>query len=154
MKYGSADPTHVNRGGTFTNPLYSVFNNMLARCYNPNGENYKYYGARGIKVCDRWRGENGFQFFIQDMGTRPKGYQLDRKDVNGDYSPENCRWVNKYEQMANTRAAGDVPGVTWNPKLSKFRVRIKVNGKEISLGHHADFLDACNARWAAERKYV
>jgi hypothetical protein len=75
---------------------------MIARCTNPEHENFKNYGGRGIKVCDEWR--NNFSQFLADMGERPEGKTLDRKDVNGDYCAINCRWSTETEQKANTRA--------------------------------------------------
>lgn len=153
-KHGDIKARVVRKGGSSKHPLYSVYNNMLARCNNPNSENYKYYGARGIKVCSLWAGYNGFQHFIRDMGPRPRGFQLDRKEVNHDYSPANCRWVNKYVQMGNTRATRKVAGVNWNARLKKWRARIKVKGKELALGHYPTFDEAVKVRRSAELIYV
>ena len=136
----------VNRGGISEHPLYFVYFNMLARCDNKNRWNYKFYGGRGIKVCERWNGENGFKNFIDDMGERPVGYQLDRTDVNGDYEPSNCRWVSKYVQMGNTRNAGKNPGVSWHSLRNKWRARIKVKGRELHLGLFSNYEDAVKAR--------
>lgn len=82
--------------------LYQVWSNMKSRCYNSNSKRYKYYGARGITVCDRWI--NSFKNFHQDMSSSyQKGLQLDRIDTNGHYSPENCRWVTLAENNRNKR---------------------------------------------------
>lgn len=75
--------------------------NMKQRCYNPNNHNYRYYGARGIKVCKRWL--NSFENFLEDMGERPKGMTLDRKNSNGNYKKSNCRWADSSTQRANQR---------------------------------------------------
>jgi hypothetical protein len=77
---------------------YSTWANMRKRCNNPNSEDYIDYGARGIKVCERW---DSFSNFLKDMGFAPKGYSLDRIDVNKGYSPENCRWADAKTQARN-----------------------------------------------------
>lgn len=81
---------------------------MKARCYLPQDISYKNYGARGIRVCERWLngegGLSGIECFFRDMGERPsKSHSLDRIDSNADYSPQNCRWATATEQMRNRR---------------------------------------------------
>lgn len=69
---------------------------VLSRCNNPNVSSYKYYGGKGVTVCERWSypGDEGFLNFIEDMGERPKGTTLDRIDVNGNYCKDNFgRWL-------------------------------------------------------------
>ncbi len=83
------------------NPTYSSWARMRMRCHNPKSTQYRWYGGRGIKVCQRW---DSFHNFLADMGTRPsQKHTLDRINGDGDYEPENCRWSTQKEQMNNTR---------------------------------------------------
>ena len=81
----------------------SSWNNMRQRCLNQRHPAYPDYGGRGITVCKRWLGPNGFIAFLADMGARPIGKSLDRRDVDGNYEPDNCRWATPLEQMRNRR---------------------------------------------------
>ncbi len=84
--------------------VYRIWTGANSRCHDPNCESYQSYGARGIYVDERWRGYNGFSNFYADMGEPPsKNYSLDRINNDGPYSPENCKWSDKYEQARNTR---------------------------------------------------
>jgi len=88
-------------------PTYYSWSSMNQRCNNKNCHEYKYYGKRGITICDRWSNKKfGFQNFLEDMGECPSGLSLDRIDNNklkDGYSPDNCRWSTKLEQQKNKR---------------------------------------------------
>lgn len=90
--------THGHTTGGFS-PEYHSWSSMLQRCTNPKRPMFKHYGGRGIKVCDRWR---KFENFLADMGPRPKGKTLERKDVHGHYEPENCVWADSVTQARNS----------------------------------------------------
>jgi predicted DNA binding protein len=85
-------------------PEFGIWNSMIQRCTNPNVKSFPRYGGRGISVCERWSGKDGFVKFIADMGRRPDGgrYTIERKDNAKGYSPDNCKWATYSEQQRNT----------------------------------------------------
>ena len=83
-------------------PLYRAWKGMRERCNYKKHKDYKSYGGRGIKVCERWN--NSFENFLEDVGKKPeKSYSLDRIDFNGNYEPGNVRWADKKTQANNRR---------------------------------------------------
>lgn len=112
--------------GMSKTPTYRSWQAMLARCTNPNNQDYADYGGRGIQVCDAWR--SSFENFLADMGVKPsKAYTLDRVEVNGNYEKGNCRWITQAEQTMNTRRTR----------------RLTHNGETRSLTEWARILGVC-----------
>lgn len=109
--------------GMANSPEYSTWVDMKQRCLNQNCCNYDSYGGRGITVCEEWI--NSFINFFNDMGVKPPNHTLDRKNVDGDYNKENCRWADVDTQNRNKR----------NNKYIEF------NNKNQSLVSHCEELN-------------
>ncbi len=100
-RYRSTKPCLPGVGTHGRHPLRPTWGSMWQRCANPKCPSYASYGARGIKVCDRWK---SLALFIEDMGPKPTpDHSLDRIDSSGGYEPSNCRWATKREQILNRR---------------------------------------------------
>lgn len=110
----------VSHGRSYS-PIYRSWASMKQRCINPLTPAYKNYGGRGISICERWL---LFENFLTDMGERPRGYWLDRIDVDGNYELKNCRWATATEQARNRRTT----------------VRLEFQGKTQSIADWADEL--------------
>ena len=129
------------RHGLGQTRAYATWSRMMARCFDPKNEKFNDYGGRGITVCERWL---KFEKFYEDMGERPLGLTLDRKDNSGGYGPSNCRWATPKQQANNTRrnrrltADGQTLTLTeWSQRLgvtpSTLHERIAKHGVEQAL---------------------
>lgn len=92
----------LTRHGRSKTVEYNTWSRLVARCTNPRNKKYPRYGGRGISVCERWSGEQGFENFLADMGERPANCtSIDRRDNDGNYEPGNCRWTTATVQSRN-----------------------------------------------------
>lgn len=92
---------HYKTHGLSRTPTYSVWATMMQRCANEKDRNYPHYGGRGITVCKRW---HKFENFFADMGRKPDGLTIERRDNNKGYRPSNCYWATYTEQARNKRS--------------------------------------------------
>lgn len=129
---------HAKKGDI--TPTFLTWTGMLVRCQNPNTQNFKDYGGRGITVCKRWL---KFENFLADMGEKPEGLTLDRKENDKGYFKENCRWATMEEQSNNRRS---------NHHLTFNRKTQTVSQWAKELGFKNDTLyDRLRIGWTVER---
>src|SRR5437899_1304757 len=112
---------------------------MKMRCTKPKNPSYRFYGARGIGVCERWL---TFANFLADMGDRPDGLELDRTNNALGYEPGNCRWVTRAENLGNTQRA---TSITFNGETLSVTVWAR------RLGIHPWSLQLRLRSWPLER---
>lgn len=151
------DIVHTPRHGCSGSQLHRIWGSMIQRCTNPNAPNYHHYGGRGIKVCSQWR--NSFTCFREwalkngysptEAGRR-NVLTLDRIDVDGNYEPKNCRFVDQHIQLLNQRPnprnATGYSGVSFENRIQKYRSEITIRGKTVFLGYFSSALEAAEAR--------
>lgn len=132
--------------------LYKVYYAIKHRCYSINNKRYCDYGGRGIGMCAEW--EHNFLSFkswaLENGYVEGVGLSIDRIDVDGDYEPNNCRWVTQSIQTQNTQLisknnSSGFRGVSWSKRNKKWYSSICLNYKVISLGHYVDINEAVSA---------
>ena len=109
-------------------PWYNSYHSMMDRCYRESAKNYPFYGGRGITVCEEWHNIEAFESWVMESGFQ-KGLTLERKDVNGNYCPENCVWATKKQQANNRRNT----------------LVIEYNGERHAAGEWAEILGMCRS---------
>lgn len=127
-------------------PLYSTWAVMLARCENEHSPSYENYGARGIKVCERW---HHFKNFAEDMGLKPHpDLTLERMDVNANYEPSNCCWETRSNQCVNRRKfKNNTSGVTGVEKTSySWKASFRYENVDYNLGRFMSKVEAVEFR--------
>lgn len=132
----NGDPNIIKGHGYSYHFLYKVWQQMKDRCYNENCYAYKNYGGRGITVCKEWMSAKVFIEWALSLWE--KGLQIDRKDNNKDYCPENCRFVTRLENIHNTRLLRETntSGYRGVHRVGKkWRAQIRINDKQKHLGY-------------------
>jgi len=101
--FGTFKSKHPRRPNGRSTRMFSKWVSMVQRCTNPKCKQWKWYGGRGITVCERWLGDDGFDNFFDDMGEAPPHLTLERIDNDSGYRAENCKWATMKEQAQNKR---------------------------------------------------
>jgi len=161
--YQFGDPNYVTPISHLTTSpenkkLFVTWSSMRRRCNNMKDKQFPGYGGRGIQVCDRWLGKDGFKNFIEDMGYKPTPeHSIERINNDGNYEPGNCKWATRLEQefnkgMQKNNTTG-VKGVAYIKKSKIYYATVTVNRKTIYLGSYRTVAEASIARQAGEYKY-
>ena len=132
-----------------THPLYGVWAGIKTRCFNKNVPEYKYYGGRGINICDEWLHDpTAFIEWAISNGWK-RGLHIDRINNNDWYRPDNCRFVSPSVNNSNRKklsSSGRFIGVRHDNRTNNYYARITVNGKDIGLGGYSNPIDAAVVR--------
>lgn len=138
-----------NSHGESKTRLYNIWCHMKTRCLCSTSAAYRYYGGRGINVCQEWiESYESFRNWAVESGYRDD-LEIDRRDTNGNYEPGNCRWATRVEQMRNTRKKANAvtskyKGVSWSKKSKKWIVQVCSPGRPLCRGRFVSELDAAN----------
>lgn len=133
----------LTKHGMADTKVYRIWQQMIRRCHRKNDPAYANYGGRGVIVCDRWR--ESFSNFLADMGARPGGFQIDRKDNDGNYEPANCHWVSSKANKNNKRTN----------RVVEFRGRRQTIAEwadELGV-HYRTLNNRINRGWPTERAF-
>lgn len=122
--------------GASGTPEFRIWSGIMCRCHSPQSRDYPEYGGRGIYVDERW---HRFENFLADLGPRPPGrgnyrsnYSVERKDNNGPYGPDNCKWATQSEQQRNKRTN---LRITFNGETKSAAEWIEISGLSKNVFH-------------------
>jgi hypothetical protein len=139
---------NITKHGQRHTIVYRKWLAMMDRCRNPNADKYMYYGGRGIEVCQEWH--QPINFLRWAKGKWRKGLEIDRIDTNGDYTPENCRFVTRLENIINRRvmhtSETGYAGVSFNKRQRRFVSRLGLDYKRYQVGCFDSVEEAVMAR--------
>lgn len=142
---GCYNADRIKTHGESSTRRYQIWADMKDRCDNPNNPEYAEYGGRGITYCSEWKAYEGF------MLTSPEGYDdtltLDRRDTDGNYCPENCRWATMSTQNHNRRKRDGCKSVYIGVVQfnKRWHARIRKHGENLHIGTYATEIDAARA---------
>ena len=129
--------------------IYRIWSAMKGRCLNKNNTGYKYYGGRGVTICEEWIKFNQFKDWAFKNGYEDH-LEIDREENDGNYEPNNCRWTSRSTQNANRRkkqgCASQFIGVHWNKILNKWPSQIEYLGEKINIGCYDNESEAARER--------
>lgn len=131
QKKATEQAKRAKYNGRSSTPEYKIWKGMINRCNCPSNSGYYKYGGRGIRVCDRWQGADGFNNFSKDMGARKQDESIDRINVNGNYEPSNCRWADKNTQANNKRNTIYITAFGKTQSLQQWSNETGINRKTI-----------------------
>ena len=146
VRIGSTKSCGCMRAGKWNglsyHPLFKHFGHIRTRCTNPKHSDYKYYGGRGIIMCDEWiaNPQNFIDYIttLENFGVDGYG-SIDRRDNDGNYEPGNLRWATQSMQMQNTsrpKSKTGYVGVYYKKRHNRFRADVYHNGKRVHVGHN------------------
>jgi predicted transcriptional regulator len=134
--------------GESSTRLYEIWIGMKKRCFNKKHKSYKKYGKRGITICNEWRDHfDTFKDWSHNNGYK-ENLEIDRKNNDGNYEPDNCRWVTNQQNLFNKgcyKNKSGYKGVSWYPKYNKWLTRISKNKQRIFVGYFESKSDAAKA---------
>ena len=136
----SGERKPINRHGLSSTRLYHRWTAMVSRITDPDNKCYRTYGGRGIGICEDWRDFLKFRDWAFASGYKPE-LIIDRINVNGDYCPDNCRWVTKSDSSINRRKKDDF-GINKGKKSKRVTLTIVRNRCHFYLGTYPDIESA------------